>query len=146
MNLTSVEAQVKAVRSRPNMLTYYTGDEPDGAFNPFNQTYNAATLIKALDPYHPVSVTLNCQDFYFNEYTKGAEIAMFDVYPVGTCLSACLLRWLCLLKLNFWSHTLFNLFRLKGIDAKYSTQYNTPCNATYGCWSLPFFMCQNGLH
>jgi len=40
-------------------------------------------LIRSIDPYHPVSVTLNCQDYYFKEYTAGADFIMEDVYPIG---------------------------------------------------------------
>ncbi len=40
-------------------------------------------LIRRLDPYHPVAVVLNCQNYYFKEYTAGADIIMEDVYPIG---------------------------------------------------------------
>lgn len=44
---------------------------------------NAQQLIHELDPYHPVAVTLNCQDYYFGPYSLGADILMEDVYPIG---------------------------------------------------------------
>jgi hypothetical protein len=40
-------------------------------------------LVKELDPYHPVAVTLNCADYYFGEYAAAADFLMADVYPVG---------------------------------------------------------------
>lgn len=43
----------------------------------------AQALIHNLDPYHPVAVTLNCQDYYFGEYTTGADIIMTDPYPIA---------------------------------------------------------------
>ena len=43
----------------------------------------ARDLIRKLDPYHPVAVVLNCQNYYFKEYTAGADIIMEDVYPIG---------------------------------------------------------------
>lgn len=36
-----------------------------------------------MDPYHPVTVVLNCQNYYFKEYTAGTDIIMEDVYPIG---------------------------------------------------------------
>lgn len=43
----------------------------------------ASSLIRSIDPYHPVSVTLNCQNYYFKEYTKGFDFIMEDVYPIA---------------------------------------------------------------
>lgn len=37
-----------------------------------------------MDPYHPVAVVLNCQNYYFKEYTVGSDIIMEDTYPIGT--------------------------------------------------------------
>lgn len=36
-----------------------------------------------MDPYHPVAITLNCQDYYFAAYAAGGDILMEDVYPIG---------------------------------------------------------------
>lgn len=41
-----------------------------------NSTLEAGNLINQLDPYHPVSLVLNCYDYYFEEYTQGATILM----------------------------------------------------------------------
>ncbi len=57
---------------------------PDGHQDPFNATVLAYNLIRKLDPYHPVAVVLNCQNYYFGPYTVGADIIMEDVYPIGT--------------------------------------------------------------
>lgn len=40
-------------------------------------------LLHRLDPYHPVTVTLNCQNYYFGEYSAGADFITTDVYPIG---------------------------------------------------------------
>jgi hypothetical protein len=40
-------------------------------------------MIRSIDPYHPVSVTLNCQNYYFGPYTAAADFIMEDVYPIG---------------------------------------------------------------
>lgn len=56
---------------------------PDGHQDPFHLLPEARDTIRKLDPYHPVSVNLNCQNFYFKEYTAGADFIMEDVYPIG---------------------------------------------------------------
>lgn len=39
--------------------------------------------MKKEDPYHPTGLVLNCQDYYFEEYTSGTDYIMEDAYPVG---------------------------------------------------------------
>lgn len=48
-----------------------------------NSTSLAYNQLKSLDPYHPVSLVLNCQNFYYPEYAAGADIIFEDAYPVG---------------------------------------------------------------
>jgi hypothetical protein len=36
-----------------------------------------------MDKYHPVSLVLNCQDFYYGDYAAGADIILQDTYPIG---------------------------------------------------------------
>ena len=54
-----------------------------------NSTKLAYDLLKELDPYHPVSLVLNCQNFCYEEYSSGADIvfeeAGFSV-PQVSCL------------------------------------------------------------
>ena len=82
MNSTSVAEQVNAIKSRPNLLLWYTGDEPDGTSDPLNATTITYDLIYSLDGYHPVSLVLNCQDYYWSAYTAGTDIVMQDAYMV----------------------------------------------------------------
>ena len=82
-NLSSVEYQVNQVKNRKSMLLWYTGDEPDGSGDPPNATKLAYDTIKSTDPYHPVSLCLNCYNFYFEEYSSGADILLEDVYPIS---------------------------------------------------------------
>ncbi|KAG6008056.1 hypothetical protein E4U21_005069 [Claviceps maximensis] len=82
-NLTSVREQVSVIRDFEGIYSYWGADEPDGHQDPFDLLPQVRDLIRELDPYHPVSVTLNCQNFYFEEYTAGADIIMEDVYPIG---------------------------------------------------------------
>ncbi|KAF7974635.1 hypothetical protein HWV62_11626 [Athelia sp. TMB] len=56
--------QVNAIKSRPNLLLWYTADEPDGP--PTRPPpRRRARPHHALDGYHPVSPVLNCADFHF---------------------------------------------------------------------------------
>lgn len=82
-NVTSVEEQVSMSQNRTTLLMWYTGDEPDGAGDDLNSTKASYKAIKKIDPYHPVSLVLNCADFYFKQYTAGTDIIMEDAYPVG---------------------------------------------------------------
>lgn len=82
-NLTTMEQQLLHLRSHPSVLLWYTGDEPDGKSDPINSTAIARDVIRQLDPYHPVSLALNCYDFYYTSYAAGAEILLSDVYPVA---------------------------------------------------------------
>ena len=56
----------------------------DGQVDPLDAPKRAYDLIKSLDPYHPVSLCLNCENYYFEEYAAGADIILSDVYPIGT--------------------------------------------------------------
>lgn len=60
----------------------YQSDEPDGKSNALNSTGIAYNTIKELDPYHPLSLALNCYDFYYSDYAAGADI----IVP-GVCCS-----------------------------------------------------------
>ncbi|KAL8679039.1 MAG: hypothetical protein Q9224_007067 [Gallowayella concinna] len=78
-----VRYQVERYKSRKNMLLWYTADEPDGHEIPPSSTSRAYTHIKSLDPYHPISLCLNCQNYHFQAYTAGTDIIMTDTYPIG---------------------------------------------------------------
>lgn len=59
-----------------------THPRPDGWQDPRNATFVASTQIQRLDPYHPVSLVLNCQDYFFEEYSRGASIILQDTYTI----------------------------------------------------------------
>lgn len=82
-NLTAVSEQVNLLKNRKSLLLWYTGDEPDGQGDPLNATRITYDTIKSLDAYHPVSLCLNCYNFYFEEYASGADIILSDVYPIA---------------------------------------------------------------
>jgi hypothetical protein len=82
-NISSLVDQIHSIKDHSALLLYYTADEPDGAQDPLNGTKIAYDAIKSIDQYHPVSLVLNCKNYYFEEYTSGADILMEDAYPVG---------------------------------------------------------------
>lgn len=82
-NKTSVATQLSRLQHHPSLLLYYTADEPDGWCDPLNATRLSYDHIKSIDPYHPVSLVLNCANFYFKEYTSGADIILEDTYPIA---------------------------------------------------------------
>jgi hypothetical protein len=73
MNNSRVTEEVNRIKTRPNLLLWYTADEPDGTSDPLNATVRSYQLINSLDGgdstggagYHPVSLVLNCQDHEF---------------------------------------------------------------------------------
>ncbi|KAL8850802.1 MAG: hypothetical protein Q9221_004216 [Calogaya cf. arnoldii] len=82
-NTGYVRTQVERYKSRSNMLLYYTADEPDSHEDGPDAPSKSYTFIKSLDPYHPISLCLNCQNHYFQRYSAGTDIILADVYPVG---------------------------------------------------------------
>lgn len=90
-NVTSVFEQVNLVKNSSALLTYYSADELDGIQDPLNATTNAYNTIASLDKYHPVSLVLNCKNYYFAQYANGADILMEDAYPVG--INATYSKW-----------------------------------------------------
>ncbi|MCJ1307948.1 hypothetical protein MMC25_001597 [Agyrium rufum] len=82
-NLTLVADQIPLIKDHSSFLSYYTADEPDGWQYPLNSTQLAYNLITSMDKYHPVGLVLNCENYYFKEYTAGVDYIMEDAYPVG---------------------------------------------------------------
>lgn len=83
MNSTRISEQVALWQNRTTLLMWYTADEPDGWEYALNSTKLAYDQLKELDPYHPVSLVLNCQNFFYEEYSSGADIVFEDAYPVA---------------------------------------------------------------
>lgn len=101
--MTYVEEMVDWLKNRSNLIGWYTGDEPDGSDPASNATQLAYQQLYELDGYHPVSVTLNCENYKFIEYgINGADQIRVDPYPVN-------------------------------VAAAFSRKYGTPCNPDYGC-------------
>lgn len=115
INASAVTTQVNHIKKRPNLLVWYTADEPDGTSDPLDATLKASNLITSLDGgdgkggagYHPISLVLNCENYYFtyvpcfsmvlisidfgfylsvhiqSNYASGADIVMQDTYVIG---------------------------------------------------------------
>ena len=90
-NLTSVAEQVNLAKDYSSLLLYYTADEPDGNQDPLNATSLAYDTIAAMDKYHPVSLVLNCANYYFATYGAATDILMEDAYPIG--INATYSKW-----------------------------------------------------
>lgn len=75
---------IPMIAKRSNMLLWYTTDEPDGHEDPLDAPQRVYNQIKKLDPYHPISLCLNCENYHFEEYASGADILLADTYPIGT--------------------------------------------------------------
>ncbi|KAG2044534.1 hypothetical protein BDR03DRAFT_908950 [Suillus americanus] len=82
-NLSAVAQQVNTYAPIPNLLNWETAHEPDGNSDPQNAAQATYDLIYQLDGYHPVSIVLNCEDYNFSPYIKGADIVLQDAYPIG---------------------------------------------------------------
>lgn len=83
LNLSSVAEQIPLIKDRSSFLSWYTADEPDGWQYALNSTRLAYDLLKEQDPYHPTGLVLNCDNYYFKQYSSGADYVMEDAYPVG---------------------------------------------------------------
>jgi hypothetical protein len=82
-NATLVTSQINKLKPHKSILLWYTADEPGGQSDPFDAPLQAYDLIRKLDPYHPVSLVLNCANFHYDKYTRGADIIMTDPYPIA---------------------------------------------------------------
>lgn len=88
LDIATITAAVEAVRGHPAVLAYYIADEPDGPGNQTerdalrNRLVQAHDVIHALDPYHPVSLVLNCLHSA-PDYVDAADVLMADPYCVG---------------------------------------------------------------
>ncbi|KAJ7672563.1 hypothetical protein DFH06DRAFT_1176750 [Mycena polygramma] len=82
-DLAALTAEVSMIKHRPNLLLWYTADEPDGTSDPLDAPRRAYDTIYALDGYHPVALALNCADYEFAAYTTGADVVMPDTYTIA---------------------------------------------------------------
>jgi hypothetical protein len=69
-NPQAVASDVSRFKNKPALLSWYTADEPDGTSDNPVDVEEAYKLIQSLDPYHPVSLVLNCADYGLEYYEK----------------------------------------------------------------------------
>jgi len=77
---------VNLVKDSPALLAYYIADEPDGQGTDPTWIKDTYDIVKRLDPYHPISIVLNCMvnpihDIF--DYIDFGDIIMSDPYPIG---------------------------------------------------------------
>jgi hypothetical protein len=82
-NSSLVLSQINTLKLHKSILLWYTADEPDGQSDALNDPLKSYDVIKAIDPYHPISLVLNCGNFHYSEYTRGADIILTDPYPIA---------------------------------------------------------------
>lgn len=66
----------------------YIADEPDGSGKGLDPLWLEDTVatIRARDPYHPITIVLNCVENPYrtvSDYSVYADIVMADPYPIG---------------------------------------------------------------
>jgi hypothetical protein len=81
--LDNTRDQIERMKKQPSLLLWYHSDEPDGKTWPLEPMREGYDLIKKLDPYHPVSLVLNCYDWHYAGYSNATDIVSSDVYPIG---------------------------------------------------------------
>lgn len=73
--------EVETFRNHPALLAWYISDEPVGQGVPPDSLEKAYSLIKELDPYHPVSMVF-MSPHMAHEYSSLMDIVMADPYPI----------------------------------------------------------------
>ncbi|MDT8393298.1 MAG: chitobiase/beta-hexosaminidase C-terminal domain-containing protein [Bacteroidales bacterium] len=73
--------EIETFRDHPALLSWYISDEPAGQGLPPDSLAAACSLIKELDPYHPVSMVFMLPEMA-KHYSRIMDIVMADPYPV----------------------------------------------------------------
>ncbi len=92
-NLGHLQQVITALKDHPAIIAWDLIDEPDGLSVTPQQVAEAATLIRQLDPNHPVWVNL-CQYPRATEYLDSQDIWSFDCYPFPTLTAKAFRVWL----------------------------------------------------
>ncbi|KAA1116184.1 hypothetical protein PGT21_003779 [Puccinia graminis f. sp. tritici] len=78
-----VASNIDLARKHPNVLLYHTAMEPDGLGIEVGSVHETSLSVKHKDPYHPVSLTLSCEDYQFSNYTSGNDIVLTNPFVIG---------------------------------------------------------------
>jgi len=90
-NASAVSVAVSTWKHTGGVAMWYLSDEPDGEGDVEGRAVGkispaqleaAYHQIRVADPFHPVSVALNCEQSA-QIYMTGADILLLDVYPIG---------------------------------------------------------------
>ncbi|PLW09508.1 hypothetical protein PCANC_24192 [Puccinia coronata f. sp. avenae] len=82
-NQALVTSHINLARQHSNVLLYHTAMEPDGHAMEAGDICEASQAVRQNDPYHPVSITLSCQDYNFSNYTSGNDIILTNLFVIG---------------------------------------------------------------
>ena len=77
-----LKKEVNTFMNHPALLGWYIADEPNGNKIPTDSLVKIYNMIKAIDPWHPVSVVFTAPYSPAEKYSKGLDIVMADPYPV----------------------------------------------------------------
>jgi len=75
-------SEIKAFMDHPALLAWYIADEPNGNKIPPGQLETIYRTVKAIDPWHPVSVVFMAPFLSSKKYEDALDIVMADPYPV----------------------------------------------------------------
>jgi hypothetical protein len=92
-SLEHLQQVVAGLKDHPALLAWDLIDEPDGLGVSPEQVAEAATLLRQMDPNHPVWVNL-CQYPHATEYLDSQDIWSFDIYPFPTLTAKAYRVWL----------------------------------------------------
>jgi hypothetical protein len=73
---------VKRLKSRKSILTWFSAAAPDGLGYGRDMAVYIYNTIKTIDPYRPVTLHLACDNFYYEQYSRG-DILMKYIFPIG---------------------------------------------------------------
>ncbi|HQG63150.1 MAG TPA: hypothetical protein PK719_05805 [Bacteroidales bacterium] len=77
-----LEYEINAFKDHPALLAWYIADEPNGYGITPDSLATIYNLIKAMDPWHPVSIVFMAPFLSSRKYANSMDIVMADPYPV----------------------------------------------------------------
>jgi hypothetical protein len=80
--MNRLTAEIKSFMDHPALLAWYISDEPNGHKVPPRQLEEIYNTVKAIDPWHPVSVVFTAPFLESKKYANALDIVMADPYPV----------------------------------------------------------------
>jgi hypothetical protein len=79
--LRKLQQEVRMFKDHPALLSWYVSDEPDGQFIKPSELSEAVSLIRKLDPHHPISMVF-VDPKPSLPYQDLLDIVMTDPYPI----------------------------------------------------------------